>query len=171
MPAMPITEMLPYEGRQLRLAWLPSPFAPTRDQVTQVSGVCFTSSGKIVLVAGQQGKWALPGGHVEPGELLEQTLRREVLEEACASVRRAVYLGAQQVNDPDNPDGPRTYYQARFWARVELKRFRPQFERTQQTLVPPPAFLTTLNWGTTQIAQAMLDAALAEDKRFRSRSG
>jgi len=57
----------------------------------------------------------------------------------------------------------------RFWARVELKRFRPQFERTQRTLVSPSAFLATLNWGTTQIARAMLDAALAEEARFNVR--
>ena len=166
---MSIIENLTWEGRTLTATWLPAPFMPAPEQVTQASGVCFTGSGKIVLVAGHVGKWALPGGHVEPGEALERTLAREVLEEACAIVTHSEYLGAQQVSDPDNPTGARAYYQARFWARVELKRFEPRFERTQRTLIAPSAFQSALRWRTERIAQAILDAALAAESRYRSR--
>jgi len=164
-----ICENLMWEGRTLTATWLPAPFMPALDQVTQASGVCFTGSGKIVLVAGHAGKWALPGGHVEPGETLEQTLAREVLEEACATVTQSEYLGAQEVIDPDNPTGSRAYYQARFWARVELKRFEPRFERMQRTLIAPSAFQSALRWRTERIAQAILDAALAAETHYRSR--
>jgi len=165
-----LAESLIWEGRSLIIEWLPAPFMPPRKSVTQASGICFTSSGKIVLVAGQAGKWALPGGHVEAGELLERTLAREVKEEACAIVKRAVYLGAQKVSDPDNPFGSRTYYQARFWARVELRRFNPKHERTRRTLIAPSQLVSTLGWQTGQIAQVMLDAALDTEKRYAARA-
>ncbi len=159
-----------WEGRSLTIEWLPAPFRLPRKSIMQVSGVCFTGSGKIVLVAGQLGKWALPGGQVERGETLEQTLAREVKEAACAVVKRAAYLGVQKVTDPDNPTGSRTYYQARFWARVELERFKPKFERRQRTLIVPSQFTSTLQWQTGRIAQATLDAALGAEKQYKSRA-
>ena len=62
-----------------------------------MAGVCFTGHGEILLVSAADGQWGLPGGHPESGESWNVTLRREVLEEACATVREEVYLGAQRV--------------------------------------------------------------------------
>ena len=67
--------------------------------------------------------WNLLGGGVEPGETLEDCLVREVMEEGCARVAGSRYIGCQRVDDPDHPTGPWRYYQARFWARVELLRW------------------------------------------------
>ena len=39
---------------------------------------------RIVLVTWNGTDWSLPGGSMEPDESLEQTLAREVAEEACA---------------------------------------------------------------------------------------
>lgn len=49
------------------------------------SAVITDAEGRFLLVkrghAPAMGVWSLPGGGVEPGEALEQTLHREVLEE------------------------------------------------------------------------------------------
>jgi len=63
-------------------------------------------------------EWSLPGGTIEPGEALEQTLVREVREAACARVVESRHIGCQRVDELDG-DGA-SYYQTRFWARVEL---------------------------------------------------
>jgi len=70
------------------------------------SGVLVTPDGK---------SWSLPGGHPEGNETVEDAFRREVDEEACATVINLVYLGAQEVNNPENQAGLKTYYQTRFW--------------------------------------------------------
>ena len=44
-------------------------------------------TGQLLLVESSDGDLALPGGGVEPGESLEEALRREVLEETGAVVR------------------------------------------------------------------------------------
>ena len=46
-----------------------------------------TQPGKIEFVAikrGDNGLWAIPGGRLEPGESVEECVRREFEEEACA---------------------------------------------------------------------------------------
>ena len=84
--------------------------------------------------------WNLLGGGVEPGETLEDCLVREVMEEGCARVVESRYIGCQRVDDPDHPTGPWRYYQARFWARVELLRWDPQHEIDERRLVRPEDF-------------------------------
>jgi ADP-ribose pyrophosphatase YjhB (NUDIX family) len=45
------------------------------------------------MVSGDGDRWGLPGGRPEPGEDWADTLRREVREEACATVTGCRLLG------------------------------------------------------------------------------
>ena len=51
------------------------------------------ADGEVVLISPDGQRWGWPGGRPEPGESWEQTLRREILEEACATVTCARLLG------------------------------------------------------------------------------
>ena len=163
-------EQAMWGGRLLTVCWIEAPARPPRELVTQASGVCFTEEGEVVLVTGAGRRWALPGGHLEPGETMEQGFAREVEEEACAIVQQLAYLGAQQVDDPGNTAAPPRYYQARFWARVRLQPFEPKLETRHRMLVKPPEFLAVLGWKTTRIAETLLAAAVAAEDRFRAMS-
>jgi 8-oxo-dGTP pyrophosphatase MutT (NUDIX family) len=160
-----IVQELIWEGRHLIVRWMPPSFVPPRELTTQVYGVCFTEHRKIVLVTTGDGRWNLPGGRPEPDETPEATLEREVWEEARARVVRSTYIGCQQVEDPDAVEGPRLYYQARYWARVEVYPFKALFETTDRQLVEPGAFLDQLFWGDVPIARTVFDCGLAVENQ------
>lgn len=149
-----------WEGRPLLVTWLDPPFYPPRRLTTQAYGLCFIPNGQLVLVSAGDGYWNLPGGGPEGAETLEEALAREAWEEASARVLTCTYIGCQKVEDPGNPDGLPVYYQARFWARVELHPFEGRFETTERRLVEPDEFLTALSWGHSPIAPILLERAL-----------
>jgi ADP-ribose pyrophosphatase YjhB (NUDIX family) len=132
-----VVETVVADGARYRIWWFDPPFRPPLAETTQALGICFTADSQIVLVTWNGTDWTLPGGTIEPGETLEETLTREVWEEACARVRACAYIGCQRVEhlDEDRP----AYYQTRFWARVELEPFEPAHEMTARKLVSPQA--------------------------------
>ena len=154
-----------WAGRRLTTRWMPPAFVPPRDLTTQAYGVCFTEHRKIVLVTTGNSRWNLPGGHVAANETLEEALEREVWEEARARVIRSQYIGCQQIDDPDAEAGPKLYYQARFWARVEVYPFKALVETTDRRLVGSDELLDTLFWGDLPIAKMVLDCGLAVENQ------
>jgi ADP-ribose pyrophosphatase YjhB (NUDIX family) len=137
---------------------------------TQALGICFTSDGQIVLVSSDGEHWTLPGGHPEPHETLEMALERELREEACARLVSCEYIGCQRVDDPDRHDGPALYYQARFWARVELYPFEAVAETIDRRLVAPENFLDNLAWGEAAAARILLALGRRREQHLAHRA-
>jgi hypothetical protein len=95
---------------------------------------------------------------------MEQALVREVWEEACARVVDSLYIGCQHVEELDGEGA--TYYQARFWARVELEGFTPEHEMSARRLVSPETFREVLFWGDEVTAGLILDHGVTIEKGF-----
>ena len=143
--------------------WFDPPFRPEPPDTNQAYAICFTDAGDIVLVdIGRPGEpyWNLPGGGVDPGETLEDCVRREIREEACAEVVDLEYIGCQLIDDPNAPEPPWLYYQSRFWARVELLPWEPLHEVRERRLVPADEFRSVLRWGHAATAGRILEFGL-----------
>lgn len=158
-----IQDKIKWKGRERIISWESA--LPPPELITQVSGICFTNDGLIVLIAEDDGVWKLPGGKPDPYETLEQTFIRETWEEACAIVEECVFIGAQRIDDPNHPQGLTPRYQVRFWARVRLEPFDPQFETLYRVEIKPELMIPTLNWDAKRVLQAIIESAVEEEAR------
>jgi len=88
-----------------------------------VRALIFNNTGKLLLQCrDDMGGWGLPGGAVEPGETVEDALRREVLEETGLKIIRAAPVAllsgpGQQFSYPngDQVQGHATVFAIRDW--------------------------------------------------------
>jgi 8-oxo-dGTP pyrophosphatase MutT (NUDIX family) len=155
--------------RPARFTLMAPGWIPPAALVPQALGLCFTDDGRVIMVTWDGRRWTFPGGTVEHGETVEQTLIWEVAEEACARVVACRYLAAQHVADPLNPGGGPSYYQTRWWVRVELDPWQPQYEMIARRLVAVNQVLPTLCWPRKEVAGRLLDLALQVDRHHRMR--
>lgn len=149
--------------RPATITLMASGWWPPVERITQAYGLCFTEGGLVVVVRPEFHGWNLPGGTVEPGEHPSDTLVREISEEACARVVRSRYLASQHIWDPGAPEGNRSYYQARFWARIELEPWAPRFEMIERRLVLPGDVASTLFWRDKAIIGRLVELAVAAE--------
>ncbi|MBR9678136.1 MAG: NUDIX hydrolase [Nanoarchaeota archaeon] len=156
-----------WKGKKITVLWVKE--RRNDGPITQVSSICFTSKGKILIVRGADGKWHLPGGHPEENEELEQVVRREVWEEASVKLSKASLLGFSEIFFPGNPNKNegKHYYQARFACLISgVKDVRVDpatrvlFERK---FVSPEEFPKFVKWDD---AKALMSLSLKEFKKW-----
>jgi len=90
-----------------------------------------------VLVSPDGQGWSFPAGRPEAEESWAETLRREVREEACATVVQARLLGFSRGVCIAGPEKGLVLVRSIWRADVELEPWDPQFEIRQRRLVPP----------------------------------
>ena len=78
---------------------------PPEDLTVTVHALCFQAD-KILMALHPERGWDVPGGHVEPGESLEDALIRETHEEAGALICNIRPIGhLRLLISAPNPDG------------------------------------------------------------------
>ncbi|HOS95291.1 MAG TPA: NUDIX domain-containing protein [Armatimonadota bacterium] len=139
----------------MRIEFVPDPGLPDGVQPFGVVAVpVFDHRLVVVQVRGQSG-WEFPGGHVELGELPEQAVRRELMEEAAAEADWLAPIAHEVLTE----DEGRRRYLLVYLARVS--RLAPLGERgevTGRALMPPSQALgrgLSGRWGQQHIAQVL----------------
>ena len=86
-----------WNGHIVKLTWKPEmQYEDVNDKITSVHAVSIQHN-KILLSLIENRGFNIQGGHIEPGEALEEALHREVYEEAYVK-GHLNYLGCIEVN-------------------------------------------------------------------------
>lgn len=151
------TEQFTFDNRTITLTWFTFPLDPTI-KITQVSAYCLFN-GKLVLVRNKRG-WGIPGGHPESGETVEQTLARELNEEADIKENQytAKLIGWMKAEDPNNQGAEgKEYAQLRYLVTLNtLPKFVPDEEIFERTLIEIDDFSKYISWGKSPTGAAQL---------------
>ncbi len=147
-------------GQQWLVSWHPPP-EPPDGTPHGAEGVCVTADGEVVLISPDGTIWDLPAGRPEPGETWEQTLRREMDEEACATVTGARLLGFTRGQCRTGPESGRVLVRSVWRAEVELRPWEARFEIADRRVVAPAAVADALSLGSHPFA-AIIRRELAE---------
>ncbi len=153
-------------GQDWLVSWHPSGSEPD-GTMHGATGICLSSAGMVVLVWTPGGAWSLPGGRPDPGESWEETLRREVLEEACAVVTRATLLGFGRGECLRGHEAGLVLVRSLWCADVDLSPWNPEFEMLERREFPPAEALSLVRAASSGghkriITRLFVEAGLAK---------
>ena len=131
-------------------------------KITQVYGLLFTDCERLLLFVAQDGNYSLPGGSPEIYDTgIEDTLRREVLEEVNTEINEPVIVGYQTVPGEN-------FAQVRMTAMIrEIKPAKPDPATGltyRRLLAVPEKAIELLGWHDTGAAQVNAAVKIARDK-------
>lgn len=110
------------------------------EKYTQVSGYIFNEKNEMLIVRNDN-TWTIPGGHPEKSETEIETLNREVMEEACVTIKDINYLGAVEVIEGEK------YFQLRYTAKVnEILPFKQEWEICERQFVKISELPKYIKW-------------------------
>ena len=154
----------------MKFTWYPGDDIKQYEPFNQVYGVVFDTDGRMLIQRRETRPWCLAGGTVEEGENAEQTLRRELTEEADVTIKNPILLGGQRVQFPGghNPSPTKRFvgddfYQLRYYCEVD--EILPQTPDPDHGIINERLFVSSseinnyLDWGAT--GQAIFDRAIA----------
>lgn len=112
-----------------KIRWIED-FQLNGEKYTQVSAYVFNENNQLLIVKNGS-TWTIPGGHPEKGETKLETLEREMMEEACITLKEINYLGAVEVVENDE-----VYYQLRYTAFVkDILPFKKEWEIDERKFI------------------------------------
>ena len=124
------------EGQEWIVSWhspvLPAPIG----QAHGSAALCITPENNIVLVSTDGQNWSFPGGRPEENEDWRMTMEREVLEEACVTVKEAELLGFSRGVCINGPEEGLILIRSLWRADVSLLDWEPHHEISYRQLVP-----------------------------------
>jgi ADP-ribose pyrophosphatase YjhB (NUDIX family) len=95
------------------------------------------SDGRVVVVSLDGVTWDFPAGRPEAAETWEETLHREMREEACAVVLRARLLGFGRSACVEGAEQGRVIVRSFWGADVAIEPWQPRFEIPYREVVTP----------------------------------
>jgi len=138
-------EQLPIQsdGQQWIVSWCPPDDVPSGRNHGSL-GICMPDEDTVVLISLDGIAWDLPAGRRESDETWEQTLRREMREEACAEVTQAQLLGFCRSQCESGPEQGLVLVRSLWLARVRLDEWLPAHEVAHRKTVPVEDLLSHL---------------------------
>lgn len=108
--------------------------------------ICMVDDATTVLVRNTTDRLNTPGGHPEPGESSEETMIREVREEACAEVTSWQLIAYARSECLEGERKGHVMVRDMYVARVELLQWeQPEFEIVERSTVPIEQLVETMS--------------------------
>lgn len=146
------TQTINWKGKNFLIEWIKTDSLEGINPITQVYGICFNNKDEILIVRKEGGEdWIIPGGTPEKGEIIEETLKREIIEEADVKIKNIRLLGVQKVCPEGKPKD--FYYQVR--CVCEIDELLPQTPdpadnvNWERKFVPSKKITEYVKWGIT----------------------
>ena len=80
------------------------------EKILKAHAVCFCDGKMLLVNHGEWDIWGIPGGTRDPGESIEQTLKREILEETNCEVLEYKPISYQKIISSDDAIHYRIHY-------------------------------------------------------------